>query len=104
MQQEEAHSDTTNTCGCVEFSEVSQDVEAEAQLECWPSQDEVVEDKIVTTSAGDVHNVGESIVMRGSWILVLEEYGARWYQPGVYCARKKRREYTSLHKAYVALK
>ena len=66
MQQEEAHSDTTNTCGCVEFSEVSQDVEAEAQLECWPSQDEVVEDKIVTTSAGDVHNVGESIVMRGS--------------------------------------
>ena len=52
VQQEETHSDTTNTCGCLEFSQVNQGAEPEAQLECWPCQDEVVEEEVVTTSAG----------------------------------------------------
>ena len=51
----------------------------------------------------NLHNVGDSIVQRGFWFLVPEQYGARWCKPGVYCARKKVPEYTSLQKAYSAL-
>lgn len=51
----------------------------------------------------NLHNVGDSIVKRGFCFLVPEEYGAGWYQPGVYCAGKKVPEYTSLQKAYAAV-
>ena len=73
VQQEETHSDTTNTCGCLEFSQVNQGAEPEAQLECWPCQDEVVEEEVVTTSAGGAStqcrgiDCAEGFLVSGTW-------------------------------------